>query len=55
MSIKFRRGISYNWSGPNNFNSTAQNPVIENVSSVNEGFYNVTITTEDMCSKTLVL
>ncbi|MCX7863346.1 MAG: gliding motility-associated C-terminal domain-containing protein [Bacteroidales bacterium] len=35
---------SYQWSGPNNFTSNIQNPVINNVSSASSGTYTVTIT-----------
>ncbi|RME89851.1 MAG: HYR domain-containing protein, partial [Candidatus Hydrogenedentota bacterium] len=36
-------GASYSWSGPNNFSSTAQNPVITNSSVSNSGTYTVTV------------
>lgn len=32
---------SYVWSGPNGFSSTQQNPIIENVTPANNGFYTV--------------
>jgi len=54
MQLNAEVGISYSWSGPNNYESTEQNPIINNISLENVGFYNVTITTEDMCSKTVV-
>ena len=34
---------NFNWSGPNNFNSTLQNPYIPNVSATNGGTYNLYI------------
>ncbi len=37
-------GMSYQWSGPNGFTSTAQNPVITDVKLVNSGVYYVTVT-----------
>jgi gliding motility-associated-like protein len=37
-------GASYNWTGPNGFTSSNQNPVINNVSLTNAGSYNVTAT-----------
>lgn len=37
-------GASYNWTGPNNFTSTDQNPVINNFSVANAGNYSVTAT-----------
>ncbi|MBW7844263.1 MAG: T9SS type A sorting domain-containing protein [Bacteroidia bacterium] len=38
-------GATYSWTGPNNFTSTQQNPVINNVSSTEAGIYSVTATT----------
>ena len=37
-------GASYNWTGPNGFTSSSQNPVINNVPVANAGVYNVTAT-----------
>lgn len=37
--------VSYNWSGPNSFLSSLQNPSITNAGVVNNGTYTVTITT----------
>jgi len=36
-------GASYNWTGPNNFSSSNQNPVITNAGSLNAGTYSVTV------------
>ena len=38
-------GTSYNWSGPNSFTSSVQNPNLTNADIVNNGIYTVTITT----------
>lgn len=38
------QGMLYSWSGPNGFASTQYNPVINNVSLLNEGIYTLTIT-----------
>ena len=35
---------TYNWTGPNGFNSTTQNPVLNNAGSSNAGYYYVTNT-----------
>lgn len=43
-------GATYNWSGPNNFVSTAQNPVIPNAQFINQGVYTVTITVQGITS-----
>jgi gliding motility-associated-like protein len=36
--------VNYNWSGPNGFSSTQQNPVLSNVTSNNTGVYSLTTT-----------
>jgi gliding motility-associated-like protein len=41
---------SYQWTGPNNFSSVAQNPVIAGVTPQAEGIYQVNITTQQGCS-----
>lgn len=41
---------TYAWTGPNGFNSTSQNPVINNVSATEAGTYSVTVT--DACTTT---
>jgi len=43
-------GAVYNWTGPANFTSTAQNPVINYVTSTNAGTYYVTTTTNGCVS-----
>jgi len=42
-------GVAYQWSGPNGFNSTLQNPIITRVSRSMAGVYIVTITNENGC------
>lgn len=37
-------GLTYHWSGPGGFTSTAQNPVITSISTANSGLYYVTDT-----------
>jgi gliding motility-associated-like protein len=41
---------TYNWSGPNGFTSTVQNPTITNATSANSGTYSLTITTNGCTS-----
>ena len=36
-------GATYLWSGPNNFSSTEQNPILNHVESIDNGVYTVTI------------
>ncbi|MFN3852662.1 MAG: T9SS type A sorting domain-containing protein [Spirosomataceae bacterium] len=45
-------GLIYNWSGPNSFTSTSQNPVINNVNQSNAGIYTVIGTNAFGCSST---
>jgi gliding motility-associated-like protein/uncharacterized repeat protein (TIGR01451 family) len=40
----------YIWSGPNGFSSLSQNPVIHNVTQLNEGTYSLTISTNCNCN-----
>ena len=40
---------SYNWTGPDNFTSMEQNPVITNPTSINSGTYNLTVIFENGC------
>lgn len=43
-------GMSYQWTGPNGFSSTQQNPSISNAPSAANGTYTVTITNASGCS-----
>ena len=45
-------GVSYKWTGPNNFTSTVQNPVLANVSLKDIGVYKVTVLDKNNCSNT---
>ncbi|MBI4929429.1 MAG: PKD domain-containing protein, partial [Bacteroidetes bacterium] len=45
-------GATYNWSGPNSFTSTTQNPVITPAATTNSGTYSVTATSVDGCTST---
>ncbi|MBI3501119.1 MAG: PKD domain-containing protein [Bacteroidetes bacterium] len=42
-------GATYNWSGPNSFTSTLQNPTIASATSANAGNYTVTATSSAGC------
>jgi len=42
-------GLLYTWTGPNGFTSNAENPIIPNASSANNGAYTLTVTTENEC------
>ena len=52
LSLFASGGTSYNWSGPNGYSSTTQNPVINGVGFGNEGIYTVTVTNANGCVKT---
>ena len=43
-------GMSYQWSGPNGFSSTAQNPVISGAGAAEAGTYIVTVTDANNCT-----
>ncbi|TSA49494.1 MAG: hypothetical protein D4R43_03790, partial [Sphingobacteriales bacterium] len=43
-------GIYFNWTGPNGFNSTLQNPIIPNVTNVNGGLYTFTVVSANGCA-----
>ena len=44
--------VSWNWSGPNSFTSSLQNPTINSATTVATGTYNVTITDGSGCTST---
>ncbi|AWW00022.1 WD40/YVTN/BNR-like repeat-containing protein [Arcticibacterium luteifluviistationis] len=41
--------LSYNWSGPNNFQSTSSRPALNNLSEASEGIYTCTISYSGSC------
>ncbi|MEZ4885873.1 MAG: hypothetical protein R3E32_14160 [Chitinophagales bacterium] len=43
--------VSYQWSGPNSFSSTEQNPIVSNADAASAGDYSVTITVDDCVSQ----
>lgn len=49
INLNATGGGKYVWQGPNNFNSTLQNPNITNVVSANAGAYTVEVTGENGC------
>jgi len=42
--------ISFNWTGPNNFNSSVKDPILTNINTQNAGLYNLVITTDQGCT-----
>ncbi|MCS6905360.1 MAG: fibronectin type III domain-containing protein [Bacteroidia bacterium] len=48
-------GATYSWFGPGGFNSSAQNPVIQNASVNNSGSYSVTATVGNCVSNVVVV
>ena len=52
LNLTCSEGVSWLWSGPNGFSSTAQNPTISNVSLLANGTYTVTITDANNCTET---
>ena len=43
-------GDTYNWTGPNGFSSSSQNPSINNTTAAASGVYNLTITQQNGCT-----
>jgi gliding motility-associated-like protein len=52
LNLTCSEGVSWEWSGPNGFSSTEQNPTIPNVSLLANGTYTVTITDANNCTET---
>lgn len=45
---------TYQWTGPNNFTSTSQNPVINNITSANAGVYTLQIANASGCKSNVI-
>lgn len=43
-------GLSYNWTGPNNYTSPLQNPLLTDLTNSNSGLYIVTVIDNNNCS-----
>ena len=52
LNLTCSEGVSWEWSGPNGFSSTAQNPTLSNVSALANGTYTLTITDANSCIET---
>ena len=52
INLSTSGGSTYAWTGPNGFNSTSQNPIINNADLVNSGVYSVTVTNIKGCTGT---
>lgn len=50
ITLEGPEGISYSWTGPNNFSSNQKSPQIQDVSSENAGIYNLVVEDEFHCS-----
>lgn len=48
-------GNSYNWTGPNGFNSNQQNTSVNNVNNSHVGIYTLTVTNQFLCTATTSL
>jgi gliding motility-associated-like protein len=51
LTLSADPGYNYLWTGPNSFTSTLQNPTITNVSSINNGKYQLTASDNCGCEK----
>ncbi len=52
ISLSANGGTTYQWTGPNAFSSTSQNPIITGATTSNNGTYTVTVTDANGCSST---
>jgi len=52
LELYVTAAVSYNWSGPNAFTSTSQNPVLPLVTLAENGTYTVTVTDINGCTAT---
>jgi hypothetical protein len=52
LNLNVTGGTTYDWKGVNNFTSNAAMPMISNVSSLQSGTYNVTVTNANSCTAT---
>lgn len=53
LQLQAGGGETYNWSGPNGFTSILPNPMIESVTTLESGQYEVTITGTNTCTQEL--
>ena len=42
--------VSFNWTGPNNYSSSDQNPILTNISNQNAGVYNLVVVNSEGCT-----
>ncbi|NNF02080.1 MAG: T9SS type A sorting domain-containing protein, partial [Bacteroidia bacterium] len=54
LNLTASGGVSYSWSGPNGFSSTAQNLIIPNADSTYAGKYIVHVTNSNNCADTAI-
>ena len=52
VQLAVNGGVSFNWTGPNGFSSTLQNPTLNNVNANSQGTYTVTFQNSAGCSGT---
>jgi gliding motility-associated-like protein len=53
LNLTASGGTNYSWTGPNGFNSSIQNPVINNAQTIHSGQYSCTITGTGGCDGTI--
>lgn len=49
VQLNVDQGVSFEWTGPNSFSSTLQNPQVTNVTTASTGTYQVTVTNAAGC------
>ena len=55
LELSASGGTEYEWTGPDGFNSTEQNPIIADVGQTAQGSYEVIVTNDDGCSESIEL
>ncbi len=52
LELSVEEGVSWVWTGPNDFQNIEQNSIINNIQTLNAGTYNITVTDENGCTGT---
>ncbi|MFN7419876.1 MAG: gliding motility-associated C-terminal domain-containing protein [Flavobacterium sp.] len=52
LVLSVDQGVSWIWTGPNNFSSTSSNPIVTNIGAASSGIYTVVVTDSNGCLET---
>ncbi|MFN7775453.1 MAG: gliding motility-associated C-terminal domain-containing protein, partial [Flavobacterium sp.] len=53
LVLSVDQGVSWLWTGPNNFSSSSNNPIVSNVGAASNGTYTVLVTDSNGCTETV--